>query len=166
MGFLWHEGDARKKLVNKMGASKADWICVCDADEVFSENFFELKDSIFNNQNISWCAFHAYSLWGDFKHYRMDGCWGGSTSSWTIKLFKNVADSYSFDMGNWHVRPSPHEVYYLKGERNEQIKLFNCGLSKPNSWDEKSEARGESYRQVVDYNLSAVEVKEIDEIIA
>jgi hypothetical protein len=159
LGFEWHEGKARTELLKATLLHDPDWICVCDSDEIFSDNFLLELDSLFNDTSVFWYSFPFFNFWKDLKHIRIDGAWGFHMR--VLKIFRNTGN-HNFTDKEYHVLPYPEGINALNGKYLEHIKLKNCGWGAENSVENKSSKRGAHYREAVVVILDNVILREVD----
>jgi hypothetical protein len=157
--YEWHEAKVMRDCLNE--ASKdADWICICNADEVFSNNFLDISKELFEDTNYSWYSFGLRHLWQDFEHYRNDGLWGASATMKVTKLFR-PCDKYEFSDKKYHVEHCPSNISALKGRVVDNVIVKNCGYIDSGQIDLRIASRGEEcYGDL--FKAKDIELKELE----
>lgn len=146
----FYETRVWKKVLEKCLSYEPDWVGLLAVDSIFTKNFFQLKDKMFN-ESVAWYGFPIYHFWESEEYIRVDGVFG-SSNGMHMKVFLKSDNKdinfYKYEDKEMHGNHFPINIEEKDGKNLDHIKLKHMGYVKKDAWNERCLARGISYGDI------------------
>ena len=134
--FAQNEAALRSLLWEMTVELKPAWILALDADEFLEEKAKTELPALTAQQEYEVVTFPVYHLWGDLRHYRVDGMWHPVLAR-TACLFRYRQNrTYHWAPRRLHCGRFPLEAYLTPGF-HAPLRLLHLGYAAPHARREK-----------------------------